>query len=249
VSADNDLKSFYEDCYGSQSEDRDWTWLQAWRRLGAVGKADHVLALARRLPQPVESVLDVGCGDGALLAELQRRGFGRRIAGLEIAESAVRRAREQTGMVSIEIFDGLHLPYEAQEWSLVILSHVLEHVPDPTSLLAEARRVSAAVIIEVPLEANFSARRAEKREDAMAIGHLHTFDRQQMRQVVAAAGLRIVTELTDPLPLAVHRFRARGRRDHARATMRWLMRRALAVVPPIGERLITLHHAALLVPR
>ncbi len=63
------------------------------------------------------------------------------------------------------------------QYGLGILSHVLEHVPDPPALLAEAARACGAVVMEVPLESNLSARRASKREHAEEVGHLQRLDR------------------------------------------------------------------------
>ena len=107
-------------------------------------------------------------------------------------------------------------------YDLGILSHVLEHVHDPAVLLAETARVCSAVIVEVPLEDNVSARRPAKRAHALEIGHLQRFSRAEMHEVVARAGLRVSAELSDPLPREVHRYWAD---DASRPAAR---RRALA---------------------
>ena len=95
-----ELTRFYERAY---SHDPAQSALYArWRALGAVGKADHVIPLCRRAGLRPASTLEVGCGDGALLCELRRRGFGGRLAGVEITEAAVAiaRARSQIGRAS-----------------------------------------------------------------------------------------------------------------------------------------------------
>ena len=56
------------------------------------------------------STLEVGCGDGALLCELHRRGFGGRLAGLEITQAAVEIARERPEIDAVERYDGVHVP-------------------------------------------------------------------------------------------------------------------------------------------
>src|SRR5262249_62355237 len=107
---------------------------------------------------------------------------------------------------AVALYDGRRLPLPADTYDLGLLSHVLEHVPDPAALLAEVARVCRAVLVEVPLEANLSARRMGKREQSGEIGHLPRLDRPAARRLVAEAGLSIACELDDPLPLAVHRF-------------------------------------------
>jgi SAM-dependent methyltransferase len=223
-----------------------------WRALGAVGKADHVIALCARAGvcaggNPA-STLEVGCGDGALLCELHRRGFGGALSGVEITQAAVEIARSRAEIESVELYDGAHLTAADGAYELGVISHVLEHVPDPAALLAEVARACRAVLVEVPLEANWSARRASKRAHAVEVGHVQRLDRAAIRATVASAGLSIAAELEDPLPLAAHRFFARGPRARASATGKWALRSTLhRLCPPLARRLFTVHYACLCV--
>jgi len=242
-----DLIRFYDDAY---LKDPTEALLYArWRALGAIGKADHVLALCSRAGVRPGSTLEVGCGDGALLCELHRRGFGGRLSGVEITEAAVEIARQRSQIDSVELYDGLHLPVPDDAHDLGVLSHVLEHVPDPSSLLAEVARACRAVLVEVPLEANVSARRASKREHAAEVGHLQRLDRAAVRTIVASAGLRLVCELEDPLPLEVHRFFVSTPLARTAATAKWAVRASLHRLAPFAaRRLFTVHYACLCLP-
>ncbi len=241
------LSAFYEQAYTSTPAEAEL--YSRWRALGAVGKADHVVDLCERSGLRPESVLDVGCGDGALLGELSRRSFGGALTGLELSGAAVAIARARPGIDRVEQFDGSHVPAAAGEYELGVLSHVLEHVPAPAALLAEVARTCHAVVIEVPLEANVSARRASKRAHAEEIGHLRSLDRRAARAIVADAGLRVACELDDALPLEVHLFFARGASGRARGYLKWGVRSALhRLAPPLARRLFTVHYAALCLP-
>ncbi len=247
-----ELVRFYDEGYTQAPADA--ARYANWRALGAVGKADHVLALCSRAGlwaggHPINT-LEVGCGDGALLCELRRRDFGGRLAGVEITQAAVAIARARAEIDSVELYDGLHLAAPDGAYDLGIVSHVLEHVPDPSALLAEVARACRAVIVEVPLEANLSARRAAKREHAEEVGHLQRLSRGDAREIVAHAGLRIAGELEDPLPLAVHRFlvssAAPSASARAAATAKWAVRAGLhRLAPPLARRLFTVHYACL----
>jgi SAM-dependent methyltransferase len=220
-----------------------------WRALGAIGKADHVIALCSRAGVRPASTLEVGCGDGALLCELHRRGFGGRLAGVEITAAAVAIARERPQIETVTLYDGRHLPAQDGAHALGILCHVLEHVPDPTALLAEVARACRAVLVEVPLEANLSARRAGRRALAGEIGHLQRLDRAAVREIVARAGLSVACELEDPLPREVHLFSASSGRARFSATAKWALRTGLHRLAPFAaRRLFTLHYACLCLP-
>jgi SAM-dependent methyltransferase len=227
--------AFYDRAY-REAGDRD----ARWRELGAVGKANHVERLLRTR---AERLVEIGCGDGALLAELERRGTAGALAGFDVSEEAVRAARAR-GLERVEAFDGRRLPAGADSFDVALLSHVLEHVDDPPALLREAARVAPTVVVEVPLEASLSGRRRAKRAGSEAIGHVQTLDRAAARALIAGAGLRIERELMDPLPTPVHLFFADTGRARAAARVRAAVRRGLfAASPALAARLFTVHYA------
>jgi ubiquinone/menaquinone biosynthesis C-methylase UbiE len=241
------LARFYEDAYTHEPADADR--YARWRALGAVAKADHVTALCARAGIQPANTLEVGCGDGALLCELHRRGFGGRLSGVEISRAAVSIAADRPQIDSVALYDGLHLPARDREYALGIVCHVLEHEPDPVGVLAEVARTCQAAVVEVPLEANFSARRRSRRQQATEIGHLQRLDRAAARRIVTGAGLVIAGELEDALPLEAHRFLARTRRSRAAAVAKWALRTALhRAMPGLARRLFTVHYACLCLP-
>jgi SAM-dependent methyltransferase len=242
-----EIVEFYEQGYSREASDAEL--YSRWRALGAIGKADHVISLCARAHIQPDSTLEVGCGDGALLCELRRRGFGGRLAGVEISGAAVAIASRRSELDSISRYDGRHLDSPDQSCDLGLLSHVLEHVEDPAALLREVARVCRAVVIEVPLEANLSARRAGKRAHAADVGHLQRLDRSAIRAIVARAQLELAGELEDPLPLEAHRFFAGTPRARAVAWVKWAVRAAAhRVAPALARRLFTIHYAALCLP-
>ncbi len=242
------LVEFYDDSYAREGERAEL--YSRWRALGAKGKADHVMALCASVGISPSSTLDVGCGDGALLSEARRRGFGGELHGVEITAAAVKIAGGRGEIDSVELYDGEHIPSPDRTYDLGIVSHVLEHVPDPAALLAEVGRACAAVVMEVPLEDNLSAGRAGKREHADEVGHLQRLSRGSARAIVARAGLRVGGELEDPLPLEVHRFFATTPAAHATAVAKWGARGGLhRVAPSLAKRLFTVHYACVCVPR
>lgn len=240
----------YERYYQERPLGDGWTGERAgeWRRLSAELKADHVESLLRMAGLgglTNVSVLEVGCGDGSVLVELARRGCGPDVVGVEISQSAVALAQGHPEVTRAEVFDGVTLPFGADAFDLVLATHVLEHVEDPSGLLREMTRVARRfVVVEVPLEDNLLARRPRARGLARHVGHVQRFNRAQLRRLLADAGLERRAELVDALPRRVRVFHDGPWRGNAK----WLVRSLLAATP-WGERLMTMHGAALgLVP-
>jgi len=125
---------------------------------------------------------------------------------------------------------------------------VLEHVPSPGLLLREMMRVARAVVIEVPLERNLSARRPAARAASEAAGHIQHFDRTGVRELITDAGWQVRGEILDPLGLAVHLFDRASLVARATGAGKWAMRRAAAAIPPVGTRIFTLHYAVIATP-
>jgi ubiquinone/menaquinone biosynthesis C-methylase UbiE len=105
----------------------------------------RVLDLAA--PAPGEIVADVGCGNGAYLAELARRGFAGRVLGLDLSTGMLAAARERLTSVAASGValigaDATALPLPDGVADLTLAMHMLYHVPDPSQAVRELRRVT-----------------------------------------------------------------------------------------------------------
>ena len=248
--SDPSLTAFYEAGYSQHDPERG-AQLGRWRALGARSKAEHALTLCARAGLRPRTVVEIGCGDGALLEALAERDLAELYDGFELSAPAaeIARGRGIRGARRIEAYDGARVPADDGAYDLAVLSHVLEHEPDPAALLAEAARVATYVLVEVPLEANRSASRPATRAEAAKIGHIQAFDRAAVKALAAGCDLWVKAELSDPLPRAHHAFFAEGPRARAAATAKWAMRSTLwRAAPRRSERLFTVHYAALLAP-
>jgi SAM-dependent methyltransferase len=244
--AEAEVRAFYETAYGGS--DAEGLRYARWRALSAFGKADHVEKLLRRSGLEHRTIADIGCGDGALIRELQARGVGAEHTGFEISRSALEIARSSTPGACFEHFDGSALPSADGAFDVGVLSHVLEHVHRPADLLRESARACEALIVEVPLEQNISARRATKRTGAEEIGHVQRFARGDLAALAGAAGLTVAADVSDPLPYSVHAFFADGTAARTRARAKHLMRAGLhAISERVAQRAFTVHYACLMV--
>lgn len=107
--------------------------------------------------KPEASVLDLGCGDGDLLAFLteNKQVRGR---GVEISEQAIYRCVARGLSVSHQDIDNGLTEYGTDSFDYVILNQCLQQVKNPQEVIAEALRVGKLAIVGVPNFAYISAR-------------------------------------------------------------------------------------------
>jgi SAM-dependent methyltransferase len=89
-----------------------------------------------------ETVADVGCGNGAYLAELARRGHAGPVLGVDLSAGMLRAARTRAPGASLAAGDAAALPLRDDASSLTLAMHMLYHVPDPSAAVRELRRVT-----------------------------------------------------------------------------------------------------------
>lgn len=103
------------------------------------------------------SVLDLGCGDGELLAYLIREKHIR-AQGIELSESAIIRCvAEGLSVFQQDIDTGLS-EYSDKSFDFVILNQTLQQVKKPDYALTEALRVGKRTIVGIPNFAYYKAR-------------------------------------------------------------------------------------------
>jgi SAM-dependent methyltransferase len=120
------------------------------RTIAGIGKLHGRLVSPRRITVLAEHLgamlpadcrlLDVGCGDGALGALLQKSVRGLRVTGVEVIP------REGCA-IECHAFDGRHLPFPDGSFDGSLFVDVLHHTHDPFPILEDASRVSRDFIL------------------------------------------------------------------------------------------------------
>jgi len=126
-------------------------------------RADH--AVIARMIEPDTSVLDVGCGDGGLIALLARDRRAR-ARGLERDKALVRLCVGRglsvvQGDAERELAD-----FPSGAFDTVVLSHTLQYLSKPREVLRQAARVGDRVIVSIRNDAHWKARWRHLRDKA-----------------------------------------------------------------------------------
>jgi len=158
----------------------EWNARRTWRRLEQVGTTSGRL-------------LEVGVGSGSLLAFMADRGF--EVQGCDMSRDVCVRVESTRGF-PMHCGPLTDLSTSAS-FDAVVMNHVVEHVSDPVSLLAQAERLltpHGVLHIAVPnvgsWEANLSG------WTSYLPYHLVYFNRPSLERAVGRAGLRSLRTFT-----------------------------------------------------
>jgi SAM-dependent methyltransferase len=135
------------------------------------------------------NLLEVGCGNGRLLALLRTMGW--HVEGQEVDHQAAAFAQAAYGVkVHIGPLSALQSPRAS--FDAIILNHVIEHVHDPIAILSECLRLlkpEGLLVVTTPNTASEGHRRFR----SCWVGldpprHLHLFSCETLRRVAGKAG-------------------------------------------------------------
>lgn len=136
---------------------------------------------------PVGRLLEVGCGNGKKLARLHALGWN--VTGQEVDSVASEYARRRGINVhvgSLETMDA------AEQYDVVIMSHVIEHVHDPIALLMTCHRMlkkNGLLILLTPNAASYGHRKFGATWRGLEPPrHLHLFTCESLIQISKKAG-------------------------------------------------------------
>ena len=100
---------------------------------------DYAPSFFELLPEPPKRVLEVGCGEGRVSRDLRSRGFDP--VGIDISPTLVRLAQEADVDGSYLLADAASLPFDDDEFGLVVAYNTLMDVDDLEGVVAEIARI------------------------------------------------------------------------------------------------------------
>ena len=153
---------------------------------------DEVLAPSGR------AIVDVGCGDGALVRALANQGA--RMTGIDVSAGQLERARAHPPVADERYLEGSgqSLPLDDDAADAVVFLQSLHHVPPEhmDAALTEAARVAPLVYVQEPLaQGPFF--------DLVALVDDETRVRALAQEAIARSGLSVERELRFDVPVRI----------------------------------------------
>ncbi|MBU0952732.1 MAG: class I SAM-dependent methyltransferase, partial [Elusimicrobia bacterium] len=151
-------------------------------------------------------ILDVGCGPGEFLSFAKKDGW--ETFGTEISAFAAAHAAKKFGL---NVFTGdlREAKFPDNNFDVVTIWHVLEHMPDPSAVLKEINRIikpSGVLVIAVPNLNNYIYMLAYtvfklKKLKLFVMGereiHVSFFTSKTLRNLLDKTGFKIIKETVD----------------------------------------------------
>lgn len=157
--------------------ERDYWWFQG-RRQVILSTLDQFQPAG---PRPV--LLDIGCGTGMLLQDLEKRGFA---TGLDFSSIALEYC-QKGGSANLGRADVRHLPVKSGSVDLITALDLIEHIEDDHGLMGEFYRVlkpGGIAVMSVPAH-----KKMWSRHD-VALHHFRRYEKREFLQLVEGSGLR-----------------------------------------------------------
>jgi len=116
---------------------------------------NYKLSLSRLIQnQEINSILEIGCGGGEILEHIHSlENLELNLVGVDIDKNIIHQAKNKYSYIDFRCEDGYNLSFSDNNFDLVLVLEVLEHVKDVQLIINEAKRVSKKYLIfSVPRE-------------------------------------------------------------------------------------------------
>jgi 2-polyprenyl-3-methyl-5-hydroxy-6-metoxy-1,4-benzoquinol methylase len=145
------------------------------------------------------TLLDVGCSSGSVLAVAKDLGFD--VKGVDTALQAVNTARS----FGFDVFHGTldEAKYDDNEFDLIVLFELIEHITNPKQLLQECHRIlkkNGVVLINTPNASSWTASFMREKWGGFSLrdmgGHISFFSAQSITKLAKQTGFNNVLTQT-----------------------------------------------------
>lgn len=153
---------------------------------------------------PIETVLDVGCGEGFTLNKVSKARIGKRLEGVEYLKTALEIGKKMYPELTMKQGNIYNLAYKNNSFDLVMSTEVLEHLDDPKKGLKELIRVSKKyILLSVPNEPFFMMANFLRGKNLTRLGndieHIQHWSSRGFTSFASSHGLKLLRK-KNPFP-------------------------------------------------
>ena len=145
-----------------------------------------------------KNILEVGCAFGTIINLISKKINPEKSFGLDISEENINVAKQTYPQISfvtgtLENINPLSLLNGATKFDLIILSDIVEHIPDDLNFMKEVARISNFVLLNLPLEESYNTRKRNYGENDPS-GHLKCYNEKIAIELINKSGFSIITK-------------------------------------------------------
>lgn len=164
-----------------------------WDQEDSPWKAMLVSEAIRRVGLRPASIAEIGCGAGGVLASLRANFPDALLAGFDIAPGAARFWPQHT-QEHIKFTVGDFLKVSRDQYDVILLLDVVEHLADPFGFLAQIKERAGHFVFHIPLDLSALSVLREKPLLYVRhkVGHLHYYTKSLALALLEDCGFEIV---------------------------------------------------------
>lgn len=171
-----------------ETVDYDVIWETKWGDAQSYGPFHrHLRRIIKEMVRPLkfQTLLDVGCGQGSLLAEIKSEFSSITTTGVDVSLAAIELARQRIPEGNFHLLDVTESSLDTN-YDLVICSEVLEHIPDDIVALRNLRKMTKEYLL-------VSTPQGRMRNFEKQIGHVRNYASGELIDKVESSGFEIVS--------------------------------------------------------
>jgi len=153
-------------------------------------QGNYILNKVKNIIKVPSDILEIGCGGGGILYPFKQLGCN--VTGIDISDNWINFAKDNYG-VDVCKKDIASLAKEGRKYDFIILSHVLEHVPNPVDMLLETKKLlkkNGIMYLETPDVRGIYLKNGS--DNFFCESHLYYFSPVTLAYVINKAGYGIM---------------------------------------------------------
>lgn len=186
-------EQYFDSIAGNYDNSRDGKFVK--------GMYQELIARIEAKKGRTESILDLGCGNGNVTCMLAEK-TDAKLYGLDLSSNMIKEAQKRIGdRAEFAIGDAEQLPYEAEQFDVVICNASFHHYPNPVKVLREIKRVlkkDGMFILGDPTAPSLCLKILNWMLKYMNSGDYHIYTKKEITKLLMQEGFRVsMWKMTD----------------------------------------------------